>query len=211
VYALDAKKGTLLWKTQLRGQIQSSTPAVVDGVVYISATDNYVYALDATHNGQVLWKYNAKYEVRSSPAVLGGTVYIAAQGMFYAIDAKTGKRIWYYDFGGLGITYSSPAIAYGLIYVWEMAGSAVGTLLALTPNGDKSWSYDSAWFASTPTVANGVVYLEAADGCLIALSADKGNLLGSPYKIEGGVSSPASVSNGFVYIGSGFGTLYVFH
>ena len=46
VYALDAASGTPRWTHTTGGHVFSS-PAVVDGTVYIGSNDNKVYALDA--------------------------------------------------------------------------------------------------------------------------------------------------------------------
>ena len=53
LYALHADSGTLLWSYP-GGWV--SSPAVVNGVVYIGSSDNNVYALDAS-TGVQLWKY----------------------------------------------------------------------------------------------------------------------------------------------------------
>ncbi len=52
-----------------------SSPAVVNGVVYVGSDDNNTYALNAT-TGAKLWNYTTGSEVYSSPAVTHGTVYV---------------------------------------------------------------------------------------------------------------------------------------
>lgn len=42
--ALHSATGEELWRFETGGPV-SSSPAVVDGVVYIGSTDNYVYAI----------------------------------------------------------------------------------------------------------------------------------------------------------------------
>ena len=54
-----------------------SSPAVVDGVVYVGSRDGYVYALDALTGG-ARWSYETNGEVYSSPAVVEGVVYISS-------------------------------------------------------------------------------------------------------------------------------------
>ena len=46
LYAEDAESGGLLWHYET-GDWVISSPAVVDGVVYVGSVDNYLYALDA--------------------------------------------------------------------------------------------------------------------------------------------------------------------
>ena len=47
MYALDAADGSVRWRFQTADDV-SSSPAVVDGVVYIGSGDSYLYALDAS-------------------------------------------------------------------------------------------------------------------------------------------------------------------
>ena len=62
-----------------------SSPAVVDGVVYVGSRDGYVYALD-TRTGGVRWSYETSGEVYSSPAVVEGVVYVGSNdGHVYAL------------------------------------------------------------------------------------------------------------------------------
>ena len=43
LYALDASTGAALWRYQV-GALVTSSPTVVNGVMYVGATDNNVYA-----------------------------------------------------------------------------------------------------------------------------------------------------------------------
>ena len=89
VYALDATTGDERWRFEARGDILSS-PAVVDGVVYVGSKDNYVYALDAT-TGWESWHLETGGQVLSSPTVVNGVVYIGSDdGYVYALDAGGG-------------------------------------------------------------------------------------------------------------------------
>ena len=56
-----------------------SSPAVVDGVVYVGSDDGNVYALNAS-SGAKLWNYTTGGDVYSSPAVVGGVVYVGSDG-----------------------------------------------------------------------------------------------------------------------------------
>ena len=77
------------WTAMTGGALDDSSPAVVDGQLYVGS--DKLYALDAT-TGTVLWsagvgKYGVSY---SSSAVAKGVVYIvASDNNLYAIDATT--------------------------------------------------------------------------------------------------------------------------
>jgi outer membrane protein assembly factor BamB len=64
----------LAWKFTTGGVVWSS-PAVVNGVVYVGSLDNNTYALNATTGAQ-LWNYTTGNNVESSPAVVNGVVYV---------------------------------------------------------------------------------------------------------------------------------------
>jgi outer membrane protein assembly factor BamB len=69
---------TLDWSyTNGNGFHINSSPAIVNGVVYIGSSDDNVYALDA-RTGAKLWNYTTGRAVRSSPAVANGVVYIGS-------------------------------------------------------------------------------------------------------------------------------------
>ncbi|MFE5331308.1 protein kinase [Embleya sp. NPDC056575] len=72
------------------GDAVLSSPAVVNGVVYIGSQDKNVYAIDAT-TGTKKWAYTAGSGVDPSPAVAGGLVYVGSDDKnVYALDAATG-------------------------------------------------------------------------------------------------------------------------
>lgn len=99
------------------GDIVYSSPAVVNGVVYIGSADSKVYALNAS-TGAKLWSYRTG-GVQSSPAVANGVVHIGSGDYnVYALNASTGVKLWSYATGA-GV-YSSPAVANGVVYVGSL-------------------------------------------------------------------------------------------
>ena len=82
--ALDAR-----WTASLGGQVDS-TPAVVDGVVYVGDLDHTVHALNAT-TGANIWTFTTGAPVDGSPAVVDGIVYVGSEdGNLYALKADSG-------------------------------------------------------------------------------------------------------------------------
>ena len=103
-----------------------SSPAVVDGVVYVGQGRD-VYALDAA-SGQLRWRYETGSGVYSSPAVVDGVVYVGSYDDYlYALDAASGQLRWRYETGNR--VYSSPAVVDGVVYV----GSRDNYLYAVVP------------------------------------------------------------------------------
>ncbi|GJE16295.1 pyrroloquinoline quinone-dependent dehydrogenase [Methylobacterium marchantiae] len=90
-----------IFQTGITGYFQAE-PVVVDGVMYLSTTQNHVAALDAK-SGRVLWTYTHKARTEKifgppsnrGVAVSGGKVFEATMdGRVIALDAKTGKVLW---------------------------------------------------------------------------------------------------------------------
>ncbi|WP_269621303.1 PQQ-dependent dehydrogenase, methanol/ethanol family [Zhongshania sp. BJYM1] len=82
-----------------------ATPLVVDGVIYVTATWNKVFALDA-RSGELLWQFDPQVD-RSKAADLccdavnrgvaysnGKIITGTIDGRLLAVDAKTGKKLW---------------------------------------------------------------------------------------------------------------------
>ena len=211
LYALDANTGVKLWSDPRGGG--GSSPAVVDGVVYV-ASEFDVYALNAKSGAQ-LWSDSVlSTSGSSSPAVVNGVVYVGSgDGNLYALNASTGAKLWAFTTGGLD--FNSPAVANGVVYI----GSIDGNLYALNAGtGKKMWSYSTKNIVETsPAVANGVVYFASFDGNLYALNASTGEKLWS-YAITAFENFPEqsspSIVDGTVYIRggdlSGNGNVYAF-
>ncbi|WP_226990689.1 PKD domain-containing protein [Methanosarcina acetivorans] len=124
-YKLDLTDGHEIWG---RPDIPptDSTPAVVNGKVYLSAgtagySDLNTYCLNAS-DGKTIWVTDSSENIGDwvcSPAVADGKVFTggAAEGLFtgsstlYAFDAETGAVIWSYK--GCG---GSPAVADDMVF-----------------------------------------------------------------------------------------------
>jgi outer membrane protein assembly factor BamB len=166
MYALNASTGARLWSFVARYIVNS--PAVANGVVYVSSMDYDVYALNAT-TGATLWAYATGSNVESSPAVANGVVYVGSNdGNVYALNASTGAKLWSYATGG-PVEFSSPAVANGVVY-FDSADNYVYALNAST--GAKLWSYATG-AGSSPAVVNGTLYIGSSAYSLPSLgSAD---------------------------------------
>jgi outer membrane protein assembly factor BamB len=80
-----ANAGTLslYWRYET-GDLVWSSPAVVDGVVFVGSDDGNVYALDAA-SGARLWQRRTGGGIWSSPAVVDGVVFVGSDdGDLYA-------------------------------------------------------------------------------------------------------------------------------
>jgi len=186
----------LLWKYRT-GSLVDSSPAVVNGVVYIGSNDNNLYALNAS-TGAFLWKYQTNGSVFSSPAVANGVVYFGSgDDYLYALDASSGLFMWKYPTNGSVL--SSPAVANGVVYF----GSDNNLYALDASTGAFMWMYPTqASVFSSPAVANSVVYFGSGDANVYALDASSGAFLWL-YSTGASIFFPSpAVANGVVYIAS---------
>ncbi|MGD0437493.1 MAG: PQQ-binding-like beta-propeller repeat protein, partial [Bryobacteraceae bacterium] len=81
-----------------------STPIAVDGILYLSTSNSWAFALDGA-TGRLLWEYHYKFatDVRMLPygnqnrgvAVSHGLVFMGtADNHLVALDQKTGQEVW---------------------------------------------------------------------------------------------------------------------
>jgi len=197
-----------LW-TYTTGASVHSSPAIVDGFVYVGSYDRKVYCMNAT-TGVLRWSYTAYEAVHSSPAVVDGRVYVASgeyttNGHVYCLNASTGTLIWTIYLTGLdgrfaGV-YSSPAVVGGFVY-FGCNNGVVYRLNATTGSGVWGVRFSgSGYIVSSPAVADGRVYVGASDGWIFCKNAANGSDVWS-FQTGGGVYSSPAIVGGRLYVGS---------
>ncbi|WP_020557243.1 PQQ-binding-like beta-propeller repeat protein [Embleya scabrispora] len=193
---------TVRWSYSTGAEVDSS-PAVVDGVVYIGSHDKNVYALDAA-TGTKKWAYTTGHVVGSSPAVVNGVVYVGSRDKnVYALDAATGTKKWGYATGAE--VDSSPVVVDGVVYI-GCRNKNVYALDAAT--GAKKWAYATgAEISSVPAAADGVVYVGSVDMNVYALDAATGTKKWA-YATGAEVFSSPVVVDRVVYVGSADKNVY---
>jgi outer membrane protein assembly factor BamB len=222
IRALDANNGQVIWSVNHPGGAFSS-PAVADGRLYIAIHNSGLLALDA-NTGSQLWLAPMPGPQWSSPAVENGRVYVGSRDdhKIYAFDAVTGDSLWTATTSDW--VQTSPAVVDGVVYI----GNNSGNVYAFSAEtGGLIWqSAVSPGFAigSSPTVANGVLYIASSldalathfDGKLYALDINTGEVLFSEVVTQGQgearwVQASPTVDNGIVYIPNyGDGTVAAF-
>ena len=124
LYALDAERGTLLWKSEDLGGPVVSPPAISDtGLIIISTFNNEVVALNE-ETQDVEWRFKTANWAWGSAVIDGDQVYVSdISGDFYALDLATGDVVWQIQPGG-GI-FDAPLVVDDLIYFATDASSLV--------------------------------------------------------------------------------------
>lgn len=203
LFSSTQKTGTTkaVWKFECEDEVRGS-PTVHDGVVYVGAYDNNLYALNSL-SGQFIWKYATDGGVVSKPIVHEGNVYFGSEDKrLHAISSRLGKVVWtYYTQGPIR---SSPRFAEGHIFI----GSDDSYLHAINAlSGRRSWNIDSgAPIRSTPLVVGENIYFGNEGGELICV-----DLAGSVkwrFKAKRAITSSPVYTEGVIFVGSVDSTLY---
>ncbi len=178
VFCVDAEKGEEVWRFKTAGQTESS-PAVVNGKLYIGAGNDGVYCLGA-RDGAKIWHYpqdNAQKRIQrfgGGMVVVGDRLYCgtgvdrAAEGdkgetALFCLEASTGKLIW--KSPAPYPVWSTPVIKDGHIYLT----SGNGDVLEDVPPPEKPGGALQCFDADTGkelwqrTFTNGLIEAPAVD------------------------------------------------
>lgn len=77
VFAVDAEKGTVCWKTSLAGPVKAAPLLDNQGLLFIGSRDRALYALDAS-TGEIVWRLLLGAEIDAAPAAAVGNRLVAA-------------------------------------------------------------------------------------------------------------------------------------
>jgi outer membrane protein assembly factor BamB len=215
------------WSFHTHGEVTSS-PAIVQGIVYVGSNDGNLYAIDR-QTGVEKWKFPTEARIASSPAVANGLVYFSSyDGNFYAVNTANGKQQWKFSIPGerryaathlhgslpagetmpdpFDVYLSSPTIWSGAVYF----GSGDGNIYALDAiTGSLKWKFQTGNVVhASPAIADGKLYIGSWDSYFYALDAFTGKEFwrfktGEDPDIHNqvGIQSSATVANGIVYFG----------
>jgi outer membrane protein assembly factor BamB len=217
----DGKGGFPVQKERWRfktGNVNRSTPAVADGMVYVGSHTGNLYAIDVK-TGALIWVSELGGEVSSSPAVAESAVFVGNDAGFYALSTRSGERLWTLRTGEVvpfahrwDYFQSSPTYVDGVVYF----GSGDSHIYAVqAKTGAVLWKFKTEGrVRASPAVADGVLYCGSMDGSLYALDAKTGQMkwkfktAGNAFFPLGEVQSTPAVAEGMVFFGSRDGHLY---
>jgi outer membrane protein assembly factor BamB len=195
---------TVMWKYETSDDV-SSSPAIVDGVVYFGSRDDRVRAVNAD-TGALIWTKNKNADVTSSPAVVDGVVYIGSNDQkLYALYTSNGSVKWTYMLGGKPQD-SSPLVVNGVVYI----GARDGYFYALDANtGALKWKYQTWKVWESAAYSNGTVYVGSDQSLVYAFDAVTGAVKWTA-PTGGRVRCTPSVQDGVVYVGADDYRTYAF-
>jgi glucose dehydrogenase len=201
------------WSYDLTGKATASVggygtlaanPIVVNGVVYIQDLHSNVYALSLA-TGKLEWSYIVNKKELSGPgpngvAVADGMVYGATPTTVFALNATTGKKVWWNDKllkKGQGTFGIQPQVANGRVYLASQYGEARGGGLLLALNattGALVWSFKTVLKRSKGEEALGVGAGGAWETPLVGTDGSVTFGIGNPYQsLAGAMDYPAQL------------------
>jgi outer membrane protein assembly factor BamB len=214
LYAIDAI-GQIMWDLP---DINGASSVIIDAsnILYIGASDGYLYSLDTA--GNFRWRFDTGSEIVSSPAISsdGKICFGVTDGYFYILNSDS--TLFRRTQIGTSITASPVIGTDGSIYITTDDGQ----LFKFNTTGNEEWSFSTdAAFLSSPAVVryanmtDDMIYFKASWGKK-KFQADEDSLFmvkadGSEYAAGAIVqnspdvvtSSPMVGSDGTIYIGGG--------
>jgi outer membrane protein assembly factor BamB len=157
LYALQAKDGSLLWKTNTgtRDNIEEAPLIMEEGIVYLATVFHPTLLALRAHDGTLLWKNSHEF----IPAMNPQPGWLISRDAVYAVDGKTsvsalcpanGKAFWRTPLASARGPLDTPVVVVnGSVYITD---SLSGTLYALkTQDGSQVWRYRITPFPSDVT------------------------------------------------------------
>jgi outer membrane protein assembly factor BamB/tRNA A-37 threonylcarbamoyl transferase component Bud32 len=206
---LAASTGTLprsegvkpLWTFECEDEIRNS-PTYDNGVIYVGAYDNNLYAINAA-NGEFVWKYATDGGIATKPAIYDNTLYIGSEDKrLHAVSARSGKVMWTYFTDGP--VRSSPRIAEGHAFF----GSDDGYLHVVNLNTNRlAWRSEAGSpVRSSPFISNEFIYYGSESGDLTC--CDFRGVIKWRFQAKRGITSSPLVDHNMVFCTSADGFCY---
>jgi outer membrane protein assembly factor BamB len=206
----------VVWKQTLKYEPQhgpGGSPVLFNKELLIVSCDGfdaqYVAALDAG-TGKVRWrtargKGNQAY---TTPLLIqhGGQPQVISPGAHraYSYDPRTGKELWYIEYGEGFSNVPAPVYAHGLVYI--CSGFFQPVIFAVRPDGSGNvsnshvaWSYPRAVpLTPSPVIAGDLLYMVSDTGVATCLDARTGKLQWQ-HRIGGNHSASPVLAGGRLY------------
>lgn len=196
-----------------QGDYSMSTPVVVNGYIYVTCTDGYVYCIKDQKKPKIKWKFQTEAAMTNSVIYNNGIIYAAGNdGYVYALDAEKGDIIWFKSVGD-AINFTPTLTSNAIVVSTEFTNTVYALSL---DDGKILWSYVvTEWIVTDMTyydggVDGGIVFFGSDDMYFYALNANTGKLLWK-YFLNSIYTQTATAYNDKVYFGSGSGIMYCFN
>lgn len=201
------KDGKQLWRVRTENYVHG-TPALFEGVAYISGCDEIVRAIRLT-DGSELYQFPSGGYTGASPSVVNGVAYYGTfANDVIAASLKAKKIVWRFAHPQRKFPfYSSPAVTQGKVFVGGRDKYVYGFDAA---TGKPAWSFATkARVDSSPAVAGDRVFIGSNDGRVYGFDVAKGGKVWE-YEIGSGVTASPAIAQGRMVVGAQDGQVYCF-
>ena len=185
VFALDARRGDILWQQRVPGPVRGG-PAVSAGRVFVITIDNQTIALD-TADGSYLWTHAGIQEIAgvigsATPAVSGRAVVAPySSGELVALTVEEGSVLWAETLAPLrqldplqdiAQIRGLPVIDRGVVFAISHAGRMISVDLE---QGVRLWDIDVGGI-QMPWAGGDFLYVLTNDSQLVCLRRKDGRI-----------------------------------
>ena len=183
------------WKVDLKKGIES-TAAIVKDTVYVGCYDDHLHAYDLA-TGKLKWKTKLG-AIKAPPSYHQGKIFVGdEEGMFYCVDAKTGKKIWNFETSGEitgGANFAEDKVVFG---------SHDSTLYCLSiKSGEVLWKVKTEGPVNgSAIVADGKTFVAGCDSHLHIIELTKGKTL-AKIELSGQAAATAAIFGDKLYVGN---------
>jgi outer membrane protein assembly factor BamB len=217
LYCIDIQTGNLVWKYKGPNEtlLWPGMPAVADGKVYVTTGEIAEYGgqvgtsqfacLDA-YTGKPFWTLPIEaLAPRESIAIAYGNLYIIPGTVTTSVDSISGNeyskinQVW---------CIGTSSIASSNWSMWRADPTHSSTAQVGPSNLTLAWKFTTnGSVISSPSVANGIVYVGSQDKKIYAIGAWSGSLIWS-FSTHHSIESSPAVADGKVYTGGDDGYVY---
>lgn len=206
IFAIEQQTGVVSWSETINQSdsrysvANVSSPAVLNGRIYVGSTDNRVYALNSS-NGNVEWRVGTGNSIISSPSVDDGVVYIGStDGKLYALNAQDGSTEWTFELPGE--VSATPAVSDSLVFIGADASpyDEDNFFAVNKEDGTANWAFSAEGsITASATVSDEQVYIGDSAGYLYGLDLENGTEQWKFSNTSSGINSTIATDDKYIY------------
>lgn len=166
------------WKISIPGNHPLTTPAVVDGMVYVGGGfGSYEFYAFDQFTGKARWAIRVSDDGPTAAVVRDGVVVFNTESCtLFVVDAQRGTLLWSRWLGDP--LMSQPAIAEGKVFMAYPAGDGHRLVALGLKDGKELWHAPiKGDIISAPVVYGSSVYVTTFDGTVYRFASDDGKLV----------------------------------
>ena len=181
-----------------------STPAYLDGTIFVGSFDKNLYALDIA-TGEKKWSFATQGAIAATPVAYNGTVYIGSfDRNLYAIDAATGREKWRFS-EARNWFWAKPLIKDNIIYAANLDGKVY---VLDAQNGNKLREFDlGGAISASPVLAGDTLIIATGSGNITGIDTVS-NTKKALRNLGEKVDAPLATDGTAVFIHTSAGKLY---